>query len=90
MCGSTIRTANCSFPCIISRRSARKDIAIEDTFANESDALGDVTIEIQQKDEGVRLFVNGKEMRHENLKKVYYSDLVDANNCTYLAISALR
>lgn len=65
-----------------------EDIAIEDTFANESDALGDVTIEIQKKDEGVRLFVNGKEMRHENLKKVYYSDLVDANNCTYLALSA--
>lgn len=65
------------------------DIAIEDGFASSFDASGPATIELQPNGEGgIRLFVNGKEMRHENLKNIYYSDIVDSNNCTYLAFSA--
>ena len=95
----------CNSPCLIVRFNNRdgkllvsvyynsivggEDIAIEDTFANDSDAIGPATIEIQPNDEGgVLLFVNGKQMRHENLSKVYYSDIVDANNCTYLSFAA--
>ena len=95
----------CNSPCLIVRFNNRdgkllvsvyynsiiggEDIAIEDTFANDSDAIGPATIEIQPNDEGgVLLFVNGKQMRHENLSKVYYSDIVDANNCTYLCFAA--
>lgn len=65
------------------------DIAIEDTFASSFDASGPATVELQPNGEGgIRLFVNGKEMRHDGLKNIYYSDVVDGNNCTYLAFSA--
>ena len=65
-----------------------EDIAIEDAFASETDAHGPATIEIQSNGDGINLFVNGIQMRHENLSKIYYSDIIDANNCTYLAFSA--
>ena len=49
--------------------------------------LGSHTIGIMVDGEGVRLFVDTVEITGEAVRRMYASDMVNSNNCTYLAIT---